>query len=68
MHKRLVRLFSAFSLPLLHSRAVTKVGKPRSGHPLVDFVIVGKTDRKNNIGPGVCKTCACSCIHERIKG
>ena len=33
---------SRFSLTLLNSPAVSKVGKPRWGHHLVDFVIVGK--------------------------
>ena len=42
MHSVLSRLCFAFSLTLLHSRAVGKVGKPRWGHTLVDFVIVGK--------------------------
>ena len=37
---------SRFFLTLLHSPAVGKVGKPRWGHPLVDFVIVGKIVRK----------------------
>ena len=35
-----------FSPTLLHSPAVGKVGKPRWGHPLVEFVIVGKIRRK----------------------
>ena len=30
-----------FLLTLLHSPAVDKVSKPRRGHPLVEFVIVG---------------------------
>ena len=35
-----------FSLTLTHSPAVGKVGKPRWGHPLVEFVIVGKIRRE----------------------
>ena len=46
MHSVVSRLRFAFSLTLLHSPAVGKVGKPRSGHPLVEFVIVGKIGRK----------------------
>ena len=46
MHSIVSRLCFAFSLTLLHSPAVGKVGKPRWGHPLVDFVIVGKIVRK----------------------
>ena len=37
---------SRLCLTLLHSRAVSKVGKPRWGHPLVEFVIVGEICRK----------------------
>ena len=37
---------SRFSLTLLHSPAVGKVGKSRWGHPLVEFVIVVKICRK----------------------
>ena len=47
MHSVISRLCSAFSLTLLHSPAVGKVGKPRWGHPLVEFVTVGKICRKN---------------------
>ena len=36
----------AFYLTLLHSPAVGKVGKPRWGHPLMGFVIVGKIRRE----------------------
>ena len=68
MHSIVSRLCFAFSLTLLHSPAVGTVGKPRWGHPLVEFVILGKIGRKNKIGPGVCKTRACSYIHTRIKG
>ena len=44
--------FLACILLLLHlaSLVVSKVGKPRWGHPLVEFVIVGKICRKK-IGP-----------------
>ena len=42
MHSMVSRLCFAFSLTLFHSPAVGKVGKPRWGHPLVEFVIVGK--------------------------
>ena len=44
--KRFARLCFAFSFPLLCSPAVSKVGKPRWGHPLLEFVIVGKIGRK----------------------
>ena len=37
---------SLFPFPLLRSPAVSKVGKPRWGHPLVEFVIVGLIVRK----------------------
>ena len=46
MHSVVSRLCFAFSLTLLHSPAVGKVGKPRWGHPLVEFVIVDKIGRK----------------------
>ena len=46
MHSVVSRLCFAFSLTLLHSPVVSKVGKPRWGHPLVEFVIVGKICRK----------------------
>ena len=46
MHSILSRLCFAFSLTLLHSPAVGKVGKPRWGHYLVELVIVGKICRK----------------------
>ena len=46
-------------LTLLHSPAVSKVGKPRWGHPLVEFVIVGKICRKK-IGP--CRQVENSCM------
>ena len=40
-HTHICIAFSlAFSLTLPHSPAVGKVGKPRWGHPLVEFVIV----------------------------
>ena len=49
MHSVVSRLSFAFSLTLLHVPAVDKVGKPRWGHPLVEFVtmvwIVGKKER-----------------------
>ena len=47
MHSVVSRLCFPFSLTLLHSPAVGKVGKPRWGHPLVEFVIVGNIRRKN---------------------
>ena len=47
MHSVVSRLCIAFSLTLLYSPAVSKVGKPRWGHPLVEFVIVGKICKKN---------------------
>ena len=47
MHKRYACLCFAFSFPLLCSPAVGKVSKPRRGHPLVEFVIVGWIGRKN---------------------
>ena len=40
------RLCFAFPLTLLRSPAVGKVGKPRWGHSLVEFVIVGKIRRE----------------------
>ena len=46
MHSVVSPLCFAFSLTLLHSLAVGKVGKPRWGHPLVEFVIVGKIRRE----------------------
>ena len=46
MHSVVSRLCFAFSLTLLHSPAVGKVGNPRLGHPLVEFVIVGKIRRE----------------------
>ena len=46
MHSVLSRLCFAFSLTLLHSPAVGKVGRPRWVHPLVELVIVGKIGRK----------------------
>ena len=46
MHSVVSRLCFDFSLTLIHSPAVGKVGKPRWGHPLVEFVIVGKIRRK----------------------
>ena len=46
MHSVLSCLCFAFPLTLLHSPAVGKVGKPRWGDPLVEFVIVGKIVRK----------------------
>ena len=46
MHSVVSRLCFAFSLTLLHSPAVGEVGKPRWGHPLVEFVIVGKIRRE----------------------
>ena len=52
MHGVVCHLCFAFSLTLPHSPAVGKVGKPRWGHPLVEFVIVGKISRKKKIGPG----------------
>ena len=47
MHSVVSRLCFAFSLTLLHSPAVGKVGKNRWGHPLVGLVIVGKIRRKD---------------------
>ena len=46
MHSVMSRLCFNISPTLLHSPAVGKVGKPRWGHPLVEFVIVGKMRRK----------------------
>ena len=46
MHSVVSRLCFVFFLTLLHSPAVGKVGKPRLGHPVVEFVIVGKLRRK----------------------
>ena len=37
-----------FSLTLLHSPAVSKVGTPRWGQPLVELVIAGKIRKKNS--------------------
>ena len=68
MHSVVSRLSFAFSLILLQSPAVRKVGKPRWGHPLVEFVIVGKIRRKDWSRLTGWKTRACSCIHTRIKG
>ena len=56
------RLRLVFLLTLLHSPAVGKVGKPRWGHPLVEFVIVVQMGRFAQ------DTRACSCIHTGIKG
>ena len=48
MHGVVSRLcFVVFFFTLLHSPAVDKVGQPRWGHPLVEFVIVGKIRRKD---------------------
>ena len=44
-HKCIATIFGlrlVVLLTLLHSPAVGKVGKPRWGHALVEFVIVGK--------------------------
>ena len=70
MHSVVSRLCFAFSLTLLHSTAVGKVGKPRWGHPMVEFVIVGKIRRKEKDCSRLTgwKTRACSCINTRIKG
>ena len=46
MHSVVSRLCFALFLTWLHSPAVGEVGKPRWGHPLVQFVIVGKIVRK----------------------
>ena len=46
MHSVVSRLCFAFSFTLLHSPAVGKVGKPRSGHALVEFLIVGNIRRR----------------------
>ena len=46
MHSVLSRLCFAFFLTFLHSPAVGRVGKPRWGHPLVEFVNVGKIRRE----------------------
>ena len=51
-----------FLLTLLHSPAVGKVGTPRWGHPLVEFVIVVQMGRFAQ------DSRACSCIHTHIKG
>ena len=40
MHKRFARLCFAFPFSLFRFPAMSKVGKPRWGHPLVEFVIV----------------------------
>ena len=64
-HKCIATFFacaSFFLLTLLHSPAVSKVGKPRWGRPLVEFVIVVQMGRFAQ------DTRACSCIHTRIKG
>ena len=45
-HRQFARLWFAFSFPLFCSLAVSKVSKPRWGHPLVEFVIVHKIGRK----------------------
>ena len=47
MHSVVSRLCFTSFLTLLHSPAVGEVGKPRWGHPLVEFVIVGKIRRKD---------------------
>ena len=50
-HKCIATFFacaSFFLLTLLHSPAVGKVGKPRWGHPLVEFVIVGKIRQQDS--------------------
>ena len=47
------------------SPAVGDVGKPRWGHPLVEFVIVGQIGR---FAKARSSTRACSCIQTRIKG
>ena len=65
MHSDFLVVRFVFVLTLLHSPAVGKVGKPRWGHPLVEFVIVGKICR---FAKDSSSTRACSCIHTRIKG
>ena len=47
MHRVVSHLCFVLFLTLLRSPAVGKVGKPRWGHPLVEFVIVGKIRRKD---------------------
>ena len=49
MHSDVFRLRLVVLLTLLHSPAVGKVGKPRWGHPLVEFVIVGKIRIKRKV-------------------
>ena len=56
MHSDVFRLRLVFLLTLLHSPAVGKVGKPRWGHPLVEFMIVGKIRRKRKTLPQVDST------------
>ena len=51
--------------PCSLSLAVSKVGKPRWGQPLVEFVIVGKIRR---FAKDSWSGRACSCIHTGIKG
>ena len=51
-----------FPSPLLRSPAVGKVGKPRRGHPLVEFVIVdwiGRKKRLEQVIVNLVHECAC---------
>ena len=67
-HKCIATFFAcaSFHVPTCSlSPAVGKVGKPRWGHPLVEFVIVGQIGR---FAKARSSTPACSCIHTRIKG
>ena len=66
-HKCIATFFAyaSFHVPTCSlSPAVGKVGKPRWGHPLVEFVIVGQMGR---CAKHTSSTRACSCIHTRIK-
>ena len=67
-HKCIATFFpnASFHVPTWGlSLAVGKVGKPRWGHPLVEFVIVGKI---RGLPKDNSSSRACSCIHTRIKG
>ena len=67
-HKCIATFFTcaSFHVPTCSlSPAVGKASKPRWGHPLVEFVIVGQIGR---CAQHTLSTRACSCIHTRIKG
>ena len=62
VHSDVFRLHPAHVPTCSLSPAVGKVSKPRSGHPLVEFVI------EVQMGKFAQDSRACSCIHTRTKG